>query len=211
MPRAESEAPMKTTSERRERKDVRRNMERVLEAAHDLFAERGDGVTMEEVARRAGVGVGTIYRRFPSKEHLLAAVSHAACADVQHCLHEAAAEAPDPITRLRALIVIQYRRTRPQAALLEFCPSAGEATIGGAASDQPQIYATLHALLLQVIADGQRQGVVRPGDPATLAALCLELLSPRAFERLSRAIGGEADDVAEHTIDFILHGLGARV
>ncbi|NJN15154.1 MAG: helix-turn-helix transcriptional regulator [Oscillochloris sp.] len=54
-------------SERRERKDVQRNLERVLQAARELFAERGSDVKMEEVARRAGVGVGTIYRRFAGK------------------------------------------------------------------------------------------------------------------------------------------------
>ena len=70
---------------RRERKDAQRNLERVLNAAQALFAERGAEVTMEEVARRAGVGVGTIYRRFPSKEQLFAAVSHAACDHTRHC------------------------------------------------------------------------------------------------------------------------------
>ncbi len=76
--------------DRRERKDAQRNMERVLQAAHELFAERGADVTMEEVARRAGVGVGTVYRRFPSKEQLFAVVSHAACDDMRRCLHQAA-------------------------------------------------------------------------------------------------------------------------
>src|SRR5919202_299124 len=101
---------MDGANERRERKDAQRNMERVLRAAHDLFAERGPDVTMEEVARRAGVGVGTIYRRFPSKEHLFAAVSHAACADAQHCLHQATVQADDPVSKLRALIHVQYER-----------------------------------------------------------------------------------------------------
>src|SRR5512144_1721784 len=93
---------------RRERKDAQRNLERVLQAAHELFAERGADVTMEEVARRAGVGVGTIYRRFPSKEHLFAAVSHAACADMRHCLVEAAQAEHDPLLKLRALVLVQY-------------------------------------------------------------------------------------------------------
>src|SRR5919202_1589992 len=97
---------MDGANERRERKDAQRNMERVLRAAHALFAERGADVTMEEVARRAGVGVGTIYRRFPSKEHLFAAVSHAACADMHHCLIEAASEERDPVSKLRALIIV---------------------------------------------------------------------------------------------------------
>jgi AcrR family transcriptional regulator len=56
------------------RADARDNRDRVLAAARDLFAERGLGVTMREVARRAEVGPATLYRRFPSKRDLLDAV-----------------------------------------------------------------------------------------------------------------------------------------
>jgi len=193
---------------RHERKDARRNLERVLQAAHELFAERGPDVTMEEVARRAGVGVGTIYRRFPSKEHLFAAVSHAACADMRHCLQKAAEAERDPLLKLRALVHAQYHRGEAQAALIELRP-AGEGA-GALASEQQDLYDSLHALLQQAIAEGQRQGSIRPGNPAALAALCLELLSPRAFHNLSRAVGGDAHEVAEHVVRFVLAGLGAR-
>ena len=106
-------------NERRERKDAQRNLERVLSAAHELLAERGADVTMEDVARRAGVGVGTIYRRFPSKDLLFAAVSYAACADTHHCLQEAAQAERDPLLKLRALVLVQYHRYQSQAALLD--------------------------------------------------------------------------------------------
>ncbi|WP_405018770.1 TetR/AcrR family transcriptional regulator [Kitasatospora sp. NBC_00070] len=53
------------------RVDARRNLESVLRAARQVFGEIGYGAPMEEVARRAGVGVGTVYRRFPSKEVLV--------------------------------------------------------------------------------------------------------------------------------------------
>ncbi|MGB2851273.1 MAG: helix-turn-helix domain-containing protein [Solirubrobacterales bacterium] len=53
------------------RADARRNRESILAAARDLFAERGAGVEMSEVAERAGVGVGTLYRRFPDKDALV--------------------------------------------------------------------------------------------------------------------------------------------
>ena len=52
------------------RRDAARNRERILAAAAELFTERGFQVTLDEVARRAGVGVGTVYRRFPDKEAL---------------------------------------------------------------------------------------------------------------------------------------------
>lgn len=56
------------------RADARRNRERVVRAATEAFAAEGMSVSMESIARRAGVGVGTIYRQFPSKELLYTAV-----------------------------------------------------------------------------------------------------------------------------------------
>jgi AcrR family transcriptional regulator len=193
---------------RRERKDAQRNFERVLHAAHELFAERGPEVTMEEVARRAGVGVGTIYRRFPSKEHLFAAVSQAACDDARHYLQSAAQAERDPLGKLRALVFVQYHRCETQAALLDLRPPM--AGPGCGAHDQQELYAMLHSWLQQVIAEGQRAGVVRQGEPALLAALCLELLSPRAFQNLARVVGDNPDTIAEHVVHFVLGGLAAR-
>ena len=56
------------------RADARRNRERILDAALAAFAERGSAAQMEDVAERAGVGVGTLYRHFPTKEALILAV-----------------------------------------------------------------------------------------------------------------------------------------
>jgi AcrR family transcriptional regulator len=54
------------------RADAERNRELILEAARRAFAERGLDVAIEEIARRAGVGVGTLYRRFPTRTDLIA-------------------------------------------------------------------------------------------------------------------------------------------
>lgn len=58
------------------RADAQKNRERILSAAEALFLEKGAGVSLEEVAKRAGVGIGTLYRRFPTREALLAATSN---------------------------------------------------------------------------------------------------------------------------------------
>lgn len=57
------------------RADGRRNRERVLETADEVFAAEGLGVPVDEIARRAGVGPGTLYRHFPTKEALFMAVA----------------------------------------------------------------------------------------------------------------------------------------
>jgi AcrR family transcriptional regulator len=56
------------------RRDAERNRQRILQAAAEAFAAGGLGVTMDEIARRAGVGVGTVYRRFPDKAVLIDAL-----------------------------------------------------------------------------------------------------------------------------------------
>lgn len=55
------------------RADAERNRLRIVEAARAVFAERGLGVSLEEVAKRAGVGIATLYRRFPTRDDLIAA------------------------------------------------------------------------------------------------------------------------------------------
>ena len=61
-------------TERRLRADAARNRSRVLEVAYETFAAEGLAVPIDEIARRAGVGAGTVYRHFPTKEALFAAV-----------------------------------------------------------------------------------------------------------------------------------------
>ena len=56
------------------RRDAERNRQRILAAAGELFAERGLAVTLDDIARHAGVGVGTVYRRYPDKELLIDAL-----------------------------------------------------------------------------------------------------------------------------------------
>ena len=82
-------------SERRLRRDAERNRRRILAAAADAFAECGLAVTMDEIARRAGVGVGTVYRRFPDKELLIEALFEERIGELV-VLAEAARDDPDP-------------------------------------------------------------------------------------------------------------------
>src|SRR5580693_1661822 len=64
------------------RADAARNREKVLRAARDSFAESGYGVPLDEIAARAGVGPGTVYRHFPTKEALFEAVVTARVQDL---------------------------------------------------------------------------------------------------------------------------------
>ena len=63
--------PRRDADERPLRRDAERNRQRILAAAAELFSERGLDASLDDVARAAGVGVGTVYRRFPDKESLI--------------------------------------------------------------------------------------------------------------------------------------------
>jgi AcrR family transcriptional regulator len=84
-----------STIERPLRKDAERNRQRILDAASELFAQRGLGVTLNEIAHHAGVGVGTVYRRFPDKAQLIEGLFEQRVAEIVALADQALAN-PDP-------------------------------------------------------------------------------------------------------------------
>ncbi|HUQ61166.1 helix-turn-helix domain-containing protein [Lentzea sp.] len=85
------------------RADAARNRTRIVEAARDLFRTRGIDVPMSTIARRAGVGVATLFRRFPSREALVAEVFAEQRAHCEALLRKAVAD-PDPWNGFRRLL-----------------------------------------------------------------------------------------------------------
>jgi AcrR family transcriptional regulator len=73
------------------RRDVQRNQELLLAAGRDVFSERGTQATLEEIARRAGLGIGTLYRHFPTREALVEAIYEEHIDDVVAAAEEGAA------------------------------------------------------------------------------------------------------------------------
>lgn len=70
------------------RADARRNYERIVTAAQQAFAEQGPDAPLEEIARRAGVGIGTLYRHFPSREELIETVYRSSIETLSGRAHE---------------------------------------------------------------------------------------------------------------------------
>jgi AcrR family transcriptional regulator len=81
------------------RRDAERNRQRILRAASEVLAERGLDATLDDVAHKAGVGVGTVYRRFPGKEALIGALFDEQLGSLVAIGQRALAE-PDPWTGL---------------------------------------------------------------------------------------------------------------
>jgi AcrR family transcriptional regulator len=140
------------------RADARRNRERILAAATAAFAADGLSVPLDEIARRAGVGPGTLYRHFPAKETLWEAVLHdrlQQLADEAEALHRAT----DPGEALLGFIDRLVAEAAPKRDLADALASAGtdvSATLAGTA-------ARLREALGALLAAAQRSGSIR-GD-----------------------------------------------
>jgi AcrR family transcriptional regulator len=107
------------------RADALRNRERVIAAARAVFAERGLEASVPEVAARAGVGKATVYRSFPSKEHLIAAVVIDRLEDFERRARELLDE-PDAWTALNRLLgdkAVEHCADRTLASAVQAAPS----------------------------------------------------------------------------------------
>ena len=139
------------------RADARRNYERLLEAANAAFAEHGVEASLEQIARRSGVGIGTLYRHFPTRQALAEAVYRAQietlCALAEDLL---ASPAPDEAlaTWLRAIVVFGSTKR----GLAEFLKVAMRDEGSSLAWCKNALYGAGEALLLRA----QQSGAIRP-------------------------------------------------
>src|ERR1700749_2006940 len=89
---------------RKLRTDAARNRGQVLDTAAALFAERGDETQMADVARAAGVGIGTVYRHFPTRRALIEAVAERRFAEILTCARRDSLPNPDVRQALAGLL-----------------------------------------------------------------------------------------------------------
>ncbi|MEV4052888.1 TetR/AcrR family transcriptional regulator [Amycolatopsis sp. NPDC049688] len=144
------------------RADARRNRARVLQAAENVFAAKGTGAPTEEVARVAGVGIGTVFRHFPTKEALLEAVLFARLRRfVDEAEAAVAAESADPGAAFFAFLTSWVEMSSAKNAYFEALTAAG-VTVPVAKSDTG---ARLMSALGVLLSRAQEAGAVR-GDLA---------------------------------------------
>ncbi|MHA6804459.1 TetR/AcrR family transcriptional regulator [Salinifilum ghardaiensis] len=156
------------------RADAQRNRDQILAAAREMFAQQGPDAPMEEIARTAGVGVGTLYRRFPDREALIRAVAQESFAQVLEDARAASAEEAtgwDALVRLinrshQLKVSVQLALVSERAReILQGDPKTGE--LRDALLDE----------LAQILDSAQAEGSVRAdvsaGDIALLFSLML--------------------------------------
>jgi AcrR family transcriptional regulator len=100
------------------RADARRNRDRLLKAAATAFAAQGTDASLDDIARRAGVGPGTLYRHFPTREDLIEALIHSGVEDLV-AQSEQLLDAEDPLAALRTWLLALLRHASAYRGLAE--------------------------------------------------------------------------------------------
>ncbi|MBE1498778.1 AcrR family transcriptional regulator [Amycolatopsis lexingtonensis] len=185
------------------RADARRNRDQILAAAKSIFATSGAEVPMEEIARAAGVGVGTLYRRFPDRDALIRAV---AMDNFERVLIDAKVIAAEETSSWRALerllrqsvelqLSVQLAMVSPRAlVILKSDPEVRRL--------RDEILAVLDGFVDGAQAEGKLRQDVAAGDIAIL------------FATLLRQMRAKSPDVAEmaarRCVGIMIDGLSAR-
>jgi AcrR family transcriptional regulator len=144
---------MTAVEDRPLRADAARNAERILRAARAVYGERGPDAPIEAVARRAGVGERTLYRRFPAKADLVRAALDQGIAEDLTPAIEAARRVDDPLRGLNQLIEAAIGLGARERHLLTAAQRAGSLTA--------DISDSLNEALNQLVHRGQQAGVIR--------------------------------------------------
>jgi AcrR family transcriptional regulator len=179
------------------RKDSVRNRGRLIDSARAVFAERGFGATLDDVARHAGVGVGTAYRHFPNKQALAAVVLADATEQIAADAREALA-IEDPWAALVTFFERNGARQAADRGLYEQLTGLGDS------ERQDQIWPGIVVDVTAIFARAQEAGLVRAdAAPQDIAAI-FALLGP-AYE-MTRDVSPE---LWRRYLALILDGLRA--
>lgn len=178
------------------RSDARRNREAVLTAARDLFAESGD-VAMYEVARRAGVGQATLYRNFPDRDALIAALSMERLDSLERVGAEHVGEPDAFFVLLRAIV-------ESQAQFHGLVDCAKESSAVGSELEPAQ--QRLTELIAGTLQDAKSAGLVRD-DLAVEDVFLVMAMVEGALSREAHAAGRAA--AASRVLRLALDGLSS--
>jgi AcrR family transcriptional regulator len=161
-------------TERPLRADARRNRERILESARAVFAERGADAQIDDVARQAGVGVGTVYRHFPTKEALLAELLREKFRLFGARAREALQQDGEPFAVIEDLLRRNAETAASDAAVQHALAGAGERIWAQANAERQDLL----ALTADLIARARHAGTIRQDlDANDIAMLMCGLCS----------------------------------
>ncbi|MFD4795284.1 TetR/AcrR family transcriptional regulator [Streptomyces anulatus] len=181
------------------RKDAARNRALLLETATQMFATQGLDVTLKDVARRAGVGVGTVYRHFPAKDDLLDEVFAGLLARATDSARTAAAD-PDGwrglVRYLEDAMLMQRHNSGLRGLAATPAPSCAMAV---------KSREEITPLVQQMVAKAQKQGTLRPDFDATDVAYIQVALAA-----IMEATYATSPDLYRHHLKLFIDGMRAE-
>jgi AcrR family transcriptional regulator len=179
------------------RRDAQRNRERIIEAAHEVFAQRGFAATLDDVAHHAGVGIGTVYRRFPTKEALVEAAFADRLQDVV-TLAEQASATPSAWDGFVTLLLSSARMHASDRGLRDAVLSLGGHRF-------LEVEERLVGLVGQLITRAQAEGTLRPDVTDTDIPVILAMVS-----QVAHACSGTPPEAYERYLRLLIDGLRAH-
>jgi AcrR family transcriptional regulator len=184
--------------ERPLRSDAERNRKRILQAAREVFAERGFSATLDDVAHHAGVGVGTVYRRFPTKEALAEAVFDGRLEDLVEMIEQALA-APSAWEGLTTFLRTSTDLHAADRGLRDVALGAGFGTTHFAKAGEQMI-----PLITRLVERARAEGTLRPD--VTLEDLPMMMLM---ISEVAHHSAGVRADVYRRYLELFIDGLRA--
>jgi AcrR family transcriptional regulator len=143
-------------TERKPRKDAQRNRERILETAKEAFTRFGAAASMDDIARRAKVGAGTLYRHFPTRDALIEAVYRSEVEKIAAAAHTFAQQMP-PVEALRAWMLLFV----DHLAAKRIIAPALNSLAGGPSKLYEGSRGTIHQAIETLVKRGIRSGELR--------------------------------------------------
>jgi AcrR family transcriptional regulator len=178
------------------RSDARANRQKLMAAARELFAERGVQTEMKDIADRAGVGVGTLYRNFATKDDLVSALIAEVVSGFAEAF-ELAEREPDARKGMLALLRFGWTLAEEHGALMEALFAAGH--------DKHEAADGLHENVLRILQRGAEQGTFRSDVPPDFMMNFLDRTMPFVYLDMRKEWG--ADLTARYSERMLLSAL----
>jgi AcrR family transcriptional regulator len=186
----------------------------ILTAARSVFAEKGfANATVDDIADRAGIGKGTVYLYFPSKNDLFLALLRQGVLELFERAAQEISAASDPFGKLRAFV----------HARLDYCSQNHEffriyyteflrlqARVSGGRPEFQDLYEEQLRLLESILESGIRVGQFRPVDVRIAAPMIYDMVRAAVAQHVLKQSGIPVDGMTKLTVEMILGGIACR-
>jgi AcrR family transcriptional regulator len=195
--------------------DKQKKREEILHAAMKVFAEKGvKRARMADIAQRAGIGKGTIYEYFRSREEIFMEGFNLLLRDMKDGLQSVLEVPADPETKLKSVMKIFFSSLAQLSAemtgiLIDFWHEGihSEAAKGGGIIDLKQVYDDIRNAVRQVVADGIMAGQFREVDPTMVASVIMAIVDGLLLQWILDKKAFDLDSVVEGSMGIVLKGI----